>query len=448
MKIFSSKPLELLIGLMAVTAGAASAQARSSIPATDKVLADRAARIYSIGAEDGESWELLSGVRAVAFDARDNLYVLDGNNYRILVFDANGRFLRQISKQGGGPGELMAPIGMTVTTDGFIAVGDLGRRAFSLFKTDGAFVKNIEFGDGAMPAIGPNNGIEAHPRHGVVAGSGLALSFGRGRSGPEQLEGGPTGERKAPVRWWDLGTSTPSTPATRDGVNVPAGAAKTAQLYAFTLPSITPKVTDSGGSGAERRVQVMVRVPTWQVQPYFGVMPSGGLAISYDKDYRLALISPSGTVERIIERPIKARKATEKDKKAAIDRQRENMKSGTGATMVRVGDGGRMSMGPGPRGELPSVEEMLRSATFEEFIPVIRRLETDPQGRIWVARMPTDFGQAGPIDIIRANGTYIGTLANDRTPDAVSRSGRAAWIERDDLGVEHVVVKRLPATWQ
>ena len=40
------------------------------------------------------------------------------------------------------------------------------------------------------------------------------------------------------------------------------------------------------------------------------------------------------------------------------------------------------------------------------------------------------------------------TRMNDRAPDAVSNSGRAAWIERTDLGVEMVRVKRLPATWQ
>ena len=75
-------------------------------------------------------------MRALAFDSKDNLFVLDGNNYRILMFDPQGRFVRKISTQGGGPGELLAPLSMTVTANDQIVVGDLGRRAYSVFTTD------------------------------------------------------------------------------------------------------------------------------------------------------------------------------------------------------------------------------------------------------------------------------------------------------------------------
>src|SRR5688572_1248692 len=86
-----------------------AAQQRVQLPARDKILSEKPAVVYSIGKEEGADWEILSGVRSVAFDARDNLYVLDGNNYRVLVFDATGKYVRSISRQGEGPGELMAP---------------------------------------------------------------------------------------------------------------------------------------------------------------------------------------------------------------------------------------------------------------------------------------------------------------------------------------------------
>ena len=82
-------------------------------------------------------------------------------------------------------------------------------------------------------------------------------------------------------------------------------------------------------------------------------------------------------------------------------------------------------------------------------IPVVRRIETDPTGRVWIGRTASDLGPRGPIDLVgAADGRYIGTIANEIIPNAISRSGRAAYIERDALGVEHVLVKRLPATWQ
>jgi hypothetical protein len=75
----------------------------------------------------------------------------------------------------------------------------------------------------------------------------------------------------------------------------------------------------------------------------------------------------------------------------------------------------------------------------------VRRVTADPQGRIWIARTARDFGPRGTIDIVRASGSYISSIENATLPAAVSTSGRAAFIERDDVGLEHVIVKMLPA---
>src|SRR4051812_2381355 len=107
-----------LVALL-VLASAAHAQ-------QDRVLAGAPANQFSIGAEDGEDWELLSRVSGVAFDSNDNLYVLDAGNSRVLVFDARGKFVRKFGKKGGGPGELMTPVGLVLTKDGYVAVTDLG----------------------------------------------------------------------------------------------------------------------------------------------------------------------------------------------------------------------------------------------------------------------------------------------------------------------------------
>jgi len=426
----------------------AAAQRRVEGAGRDKLLAEKPSQIYQVGAEDGEEWELLSGVRQVAFDARDNLYVLDANNHRVLVFDANGRFVRKISKKGEGPGELMAPMGMTVTTDGLLVVADLGRRAYSLFKLDGAFVKNVLFEVGEGPGLlGPaGGGLQAHPRSGIDTATGALMAFG-GRNG-EPPVGGPTGERKSFVKWFDF-AATPAT-AADGGARAGADAVKTAKLYEFTLPSITPKVTE-GGSGGERRTMVMISIPMWQMSPLQGVLPSGGIAFVNEKDYRVNVTTPAGKIDRVIQRPMTAKKATEKDKQLALEARRESMKNNTTGGIRISNDNGRQSFSTGApgggRGDLPSVDEMLKTTTFEDFIPVLRGMRTDPQGRIWLARTPADFGQSGPVDILRADGTYIGTIANVKLPDAVARSGRAAYVERDDLGVEHVVVRRLPPTW-
>jgi hypothetical protein len=53
------------------------AQQKVELPARDRILPDSPSVVYTVGKADGADWELLSGVRAVAFDALDHLYVLD-----------------------------------------------------------------------------------------------------------------------------------------------------------------------------------------------------------------------------------------------------------------------------------------------------------------------------------------------------------------------------------
>jgi hypothetical protein len=131
-----------------------------------------------------------------------------------------------------------------------------------------------------------------------------------------------------------------------------------------------------------------------------------------------------------------------------MELQREALKAGASGMQVRVSGGATSFSSGGPPGELPSVDKMLEDAIFRDSIPVVRRIETDPQGRIWIGRTAADLGTRGPVDLVALDGRYIGTLPNETIPNAISRSGLAAYITRDDLGVEHVVVKRLPRTWQ
>ena len=53
----------------------------------------------------------------------------------------------------------------------------------------------------------------------------------------------------------------------------------------------------------------------------------------------------------------------------------------------------------------------------------------------------------GPIDVVTAEGRYVGTFPAGATkmPDAFGPGGLAAFIELDDLDVASVVVRRLPA---
>lgn len=410
-------------------AASASAQQVTRIPAGDKILAGTPTAQFSVGAEDGEDWELLSRVAGAAFDARDNLYVLDGGNHRVLVFDATGKFVRRIGKKGGGPGELLSPVGIAVTRDGYIAVTDLGRPGVSLFKADGSFVKNLMLGD-SLGFPSPQGGTVAHPTAGVVVRS-LPLMM-RSQAAEGGTFGGPTGPRKSPITW-----------LTADE--------KTAKLFAIELPSITPKVNDSGSGSGRRNVSVRVSQPAFTPPTLWGVLPNGSIAVADEADYRIK-IAGNGKVERVIERAIPARKVSEQDKNKARDLRRKAMKTGSGmivATRTDGPGGGSSHIGTGggaPRISDADIEQQIREMTFMERVPALQRMLVDPKGRMWIERAGKQYGDNGPIDIIDSAGKYVGTL-NGKLPDAISATGRAAYVEKDDLDVEKIVVRKLPAAW-
>lgn len=419
-------PMKKLLLFYCLSVAPAAAQQVTTLPAQDKLLPGQPVTQFAIGAEDGEDWELLSRVAQVVFDREENLYVLDAGNHRVLVFNPQGKFVRRIGKQGGGPGELMAPVGLAITSAGEIAVTDLGRPAVSLFKKDGTFIKNITFGDDfGMP--NPQQSTYAHPSGGVAVRTMPA--FAR-RGGPAEIAPARMTNRKSPITWF-----------TADN--------KQTKLYEFALPDITPKVSDNSAGGG-RAVMVRVQSEAFAAPTLWGVLPNGLVAATSDVDYKIQL-ARNGKVERVIERPIKARKVTESDKAKEKARRREAMSRGA-PTMV-FSSSERRGSGPEQRStrvgapmDKAEIDRMLNELTFAEYMPVLAGMYVDPRGRMWVQRTGREVGANGPIDLISGNGQYIGTV-NGSLPAAVSLSGRAAYVERDDMDVEKVVVRKLPAGW-
>jgi hypothetical protein len=402
-----------------------AAQQQVPLPARDNPLHERPATVFNVGAEEGENWEMFSGIRALAFDKADNLYVLDGQNFRVLVFDARGKFVRQFGKKGGGPGELQAPLGLAVMTDGNIAVTDLANRGYVIYKPDGTYVRNVTFPtDHGMPM----GRIEAETKGGVVVRANRRMAPDAETSGPNY-----TAFLRQPLTAAENGAAPEPT-----------------QLYRVEIPQ--PRVTDQGQG---RRVVMMVP-PGFGAQPVFGVLPDGGLAVHHETEYAIKLLDPSGRHTRTLTRAFTPKKVTKKDQEAELERRRTARANPSGGTIsVMVGDGaGRsgVSIGApgarpgGPGGQPPQLN--LEDIPFAEYMSVVTNLRTDPLGRIWVQRRHQDGSNVGAIDLITVAGKYIGTLPAQPLPDAVSASGLAAYIVRDDLGVERVSVRRLPANWR
>lgn len=408
--------------LLATVAVPADAQQRVELPARDNALRSRPVDVWSVGTDEGESWEMLSNVMSMAFDANDNLHALDQGNHRILVFDRNGQFVRQFGKQGEGPGEFQAPMAIAILGDGTVVVTDLGRRGFVLFDARGTYLRDVPLPDDfGLPR--PN---ELYVRgNEIIARSMPLLRFSPG-SQPDL-----TSPRKSPVFRFDFTGDPPRT------------------LHEFLMD---PPQVRTSSSGGRRTVMAMMSRATFEKEPTFAAVADGGVAISAANDYSIEIKDASGRVVRSLARPVNAKRVTDRDRDDAREQARERMKNGSGTTMTMAVGGGGATFRSGVGGGAPmtddQIEQNIAQMTFAEEIPAIERIWSDATGRLWIVRRPERVGRDKPVDLVAAGDRYVGTVTGIAVPSAVSSSGLAAWVEKDEFDIEKIVVRRLPADWR
>lgn len=396
--------------------------------------------IYRVGVMDGESWEMFASVGQVAFDAEGNLYVFDGTagpmrfggislmrsgEVRVLVFDEAGQFVREFGSSGGGPGEFNQPMGFAVLRDGTVVVSDVGHRAYQLFDASGEFRRMVRAAEGPDAVSIPAHDIRPDPRGGAVfAGGSVGLTFMRA-----------AGSAAPP-------TSRPVLRVELDGEVVRADTVVEGWLPPRT--DLDDLATTPGPAEIRTMMRGMAMPMVFEPQLLVGVLPDGGIVHSDSSSYALK-VTPAGArdVARIIRRPIEPEPLTPAIRSAHEERVAAGRRAlgGTGGPRILQFVGRAEGSDPPP---IASFE--LEESYYHE-IPVLRSLATTWEGRIWVRRRGEEPESDGPIDVLTTDGEYVGTYATGGTemPDAFGPDGLAAFIERDELDVARVVVRRLPA---
>lgn len=82
------------------------------------------------------------GYGDIVVDDGGNVYVMDSKAKNIKKFDATGKFLKLIGREGQGPGEFSRPTGLVCSEDKLIA-WDMRAFRFSLFTLDGKPIKSV-----------------------------------------------------------------------------------------------------------------------------------------------------------------------------------------------------------------------------------------------------------------------------------------------------------------
>jgi hypothetical protein len=411
----------------ALAASPLAAQQVVEIPARDRALEPRLENVFKVGKIEGAAWELYGRRVEAAFDGTGNLHVFDPENFRVVVVSPTGMFLREVGKQGDGPGELRSPSGFAVLRDGTVVIADLGQRAFLIYDKTGAYQRSVTFATGNVVTLGA---LSADPRGGSVISTGRRVFM---------MQATP-------------GSGAPTMPTGRPIVRFPlAAGSEGKQIHsAWEPPAAQPaQGRVAGGRGMIAFGGAMARA--FEPGIFSGVLPDGSVAFSDSSAYAIKLLGPDGGIRSVLRRPIRPQAVNGRIQEAEKERRLEQLASGTGP-QIRIqtdGPGG----GGGGRG-IPTqadVNEMMRrnieNLQFYPEVPVVTALTTGWSGKIWVGRRGEDIYGDGPVDVLTPAGEYLGTIAsrNLEIPTAFGPNGLAAFVETDALDVVSVSVRRLPA---
>jgi uncharacterized protein (TIGR03663 family) len=75
----------------------------------------------------------LWGPRGIAVDSRGRVFVTDTGNKRVLVYDADGKFITQFGQVGMQPGQFDEPVGLALDSQGNVYVADTWNQRIQVF---------------------------------------------------------------------------------------------------------------------------------------------------------------------------------------------------------------------------------------------------------------------------------------------------------------------------
>jgi DNA-binding beta-propeller fold protein YncE len=141
MRPFERRHCLIAIGLiLAIGATRAAFSAQSNSGQSENVRIIKASNRTVLPAPEPDPLNMPSDA---AVGPEGNLYVLDGVNHRVVVYDAEGNFRFQFGSHGSEPGQLLFPLGIAAAPDGKVYVADSGNHRFQVFESDGKLTETV-----------------------------------------------------------------------------------------------------------------------------------------------------------------------------------------------------------------------------------------------------------------------------------------------------------------
>jgi hypothetical protein len=169
------------------------------------------------------------------------------------------------------------------------------------------------------------------------------------------------------------------------------------------------------------------------------------VAFSDSSAYAIKIAAAETGVARIMTRPLQPEPLTDDQSRAWKDawlRLLEEMPDEVLERQGRLLDGRWVQ--PSANEERRRRRQLIENTRFYPHYSIVQGLSTTWSGKIWVWWIGQDGTNA--IDVLDMEGTYVGSYPMEGmgTPQAFGPDGLAAYFLRDELGVQTIVVKRLP----
>lgn len=387
--------------------------------AADIPLTPAAEDLYTVGAYDGEDWEIFGHITRTVFDASGNLHIFDDDAKRIVVIDRQGNFLRTVGREGQGPGEFSSPHSFGIMGDGRLVVYDFPG-SLKIFDQEGEMLSSttLDFNKGLPGSL-------LLP----LSDQRFATRGGMRITGPgEESDDVPEDDHLRDIDIFALD-----------------GSGKEVLYRAWNLPptEVDEELDMKDEQGRQELSLSINRMRAFTPGLHLGALSDGRLAVVDSMGYRVKLVGMDGTVLAAIERPIEPEPVTEAIKEAERERRTE---AAAGTPSVRISGPGGLFDGAGLGEQIVAMmAAQIENMVFTDVIPVIADMAVDRNDVIWVARTGAGGDGLGPIDLLSADGEYLGTLPTDglQIPDAFGPDGLMAYIETGELDVPIVRVIRL-----
>ncbi|MXW17194.1 MAG: hypothetical protein F4X60_13695 [Gemmatimonadetes bacterium] len=396
----------------------------AATPATaqDRPLTADFPEVYRAGGLNAPDWAQFASRGPVSFDASGNLHILDPGNYRVVVIDPQGRFVKTIGRQGEGPGEFGFTFRMVVWRDGRLAVNDLQNNVIHLFGPGGAFDHSMR-----VPSHISLNSLKPDPNGGAIYARGSSSSTSAIREALAEMTGEtPTEEfDEFSIGRIDLTADAFAVDVVLQAWQLPRED-RAEKLSADELLSDPSRIMSTALTSSQER---MFFEPTLR----WDILPDGVIAYADSSAYVIKLVTPGGPVVEVIRRPVEPEAVTRRLRAAAIEREINTLTR----TLERI------------EGGMPDdIRERVEEREVYPEVSVIREIRSTWEGGLWIRRPGEEpWDTEGPIDVFGPDRQYVGTFMADATtmPRAFGPDGLVAYWEVDELDVPTIIVKRLPS---